>query len=86
MCPNPLMSEPNEGVNMSNENQADISCKPKVHLVGEDGNVFFLLGLCTRELKRAGFCDEARKLQDEVFASGSYCEALSIMSKYLDIN
>ena len=70
---------------MSNENQICKTCKPKVHLVGENGNVFNLMGLCTKELRKAGFPDHARKLQVEVLASGSYSEALSIMFKYLDV-
>jgi hypothetical protein len=70
---------------MSNENQICKTCKPKVHLVGENANVFNLMGLCTKELKKAGFPDHARKLHLEVFSSGSYSEALSIMSKYLDV-
>lgn len=61
-------------------------CRTKVRLSGEDGNVLFLVGLCTRELKKAGFHEEAVKLQDEVFSADSYIEALSIMSKHLDVS
>ena len=42
--------------------------KPKtnvtVKLVGEDGNVFNIIGKVSRELKRAGFKDEAKEFQE----------------------
>ena len=58
--------------------------KPKVQLVGQDGNVFNLLGICTGALKRAGQYDEAQELQSKVFASNSYNEALALMLEYVD--
>ena len=59
--------------------------KPKVQLVGQDGNVFNLLGICTKALKRAGQYDEATELKNRVMSSGSYGEALSIMLEYVDL-
>ena len=58
--------------------------KPKVQLVGQDGNVFNLLGICTKALKRADQYDEAKELQNRVTSCGSYAEALSIMLDYVD--
>ena len=58
--------------------------KPKVQLVGENGNVFNLLGICTRALKRADQYEEAQKLQERVMSCGSYNEALAIMLEYVD--
>ena len=58
--------------------------KPKVQLVGQDGNVFNLLGICTKALKRAGQSEEATELKNRVMSSGSYGEALSIMLEYVD--
>ena len=58
--------------------------KPKVQLVGQDGNVFNLLGICTKALKRAGQYEEAQELQKRVFASQSYDEALVLMMEYVD--
>ena len=58
--------------------------KPKVQLVGQDGNVFNLLGICTRALKRAGQYEEAKELQKRVLASKSYDEALVLMMEYVD--
>jgi hypothetical protein len=58
--------------------------KPKVQLVGQDGNVFNLLGLCVNGLKKAGQHKEAQELQSRVLKSGSYEEALSIMLEYVE--
>ena len=58
----------------------------EVQLTGTDGNVFALLGTCTRVLKRAGFQQHAAELTDRVTAAESYNQALGIMSEYLDVS
>jgi hypothetical protein len=58
--------------------------KPKVHLVGQDGNVFNLLGICIRALKKAGQSEESQELKNRVFGCGSYDEALAIMLEYVE--
>jgi two-component SAPR family response regulator len=58
--------------------------KPKVQLVGEDGNVFNLLGICIKALKRVGQYEEAQELQKRALKCGSYEEALSIMLEYVE--
>jgi hypothetical protein len=58
--------------------------KPKVKLVGTDGNVFVLLGKCTQALKRAGQPEAAKELLKKVTSSGSYDEALALMCEYVD--
>ena len=62
-----------------------MSKKPVVQLVGQDGNVFNLIGICSRALKKAGRMEEAKAMQQRVFSCGSYTEALSIMSEYVEI-
>lgn len=59
--------------------------KPPVMLVGQDGNVFNLIGLCQRALKKVGQYENAVKMREECFSAGSYDEALAIMMKYCDI-
>lgn len=59
--------------------------KVKVKLIGEDGNIFNLVGIARKELIKQGFEEVALNMTDEVYASKSYSEALSIMSKYIDI-
>lgn len=58
--------------------------KPKVKLVGQDSNIFNILGIASRALKEAGYADEAKEMQTEVFASDSYEEALAIVLQYVD--
>jgi hypothetical protein len=58
--------------------------KPAVKLVGVDSNIFTLVGLATRALKRAGLQAEANKMTEEVFNAESYDQALSIIMKYVD--
>lgn len=62
----------------------DVLLKPKVKLVGQDGNIFNILGIASRALKEAGYADEAKEMQTEVFASDSYEEALAIVLQYVD--
>lgn len=58
--------------------------KPKVKLVGTDGNVFALVEKCSKALKRAGYPDKATEMTEKIFSSKSYDEALSIMMEYVD--
>ena len=60
--------------------------KPVVQLIGQDGNVFNLVGICSRALKKAGRFEEARAMQERVFKARSYTEALAIMGEYVEIN
>jgi len=58
--------------------------RPKMRLEGMDGNIFAVLGSASRLLKRAGQDAEAKEMSDRVYASGSYDEALSIISEYVE--
>jgi hypothetical protein len=57
--------------------------KPKCKLVGQDGNVFNLIGIVNRTLK--GIPDASKEMQNRVYKAKSYSEALQIMSEYVDI-
>ena len=61
-----------------------MSNKPKVQLVGQDGNVFNLLGICTTALKKAGQHKEAKEIVNRVLSCGSYNGAIVIMLEYVD--
>ena len=56
-----------------------------VKLVGENGNVFNLLGVCIRAMTRVGLIKEANSLRLEVMSATSYDQALRIMSTYCDV-
>ncbi|WP_088076876.1 hypothetical protein [Litchfieldia alkalitelluris] len=59
--------------------------KPICKLVGEDGNIFWILGRVNRALKENGKADEAKEVSERVLASGSYDEALQIMMEYVEV-
>lgn len=59
--------------------------KPECKLIGEDGNVFNLLGLASRTLKEHGMAEEAAEMRGRVFASGSYDEALCVIADYVEV-
>lgn len=58
--------------------------KPKMNLVGEDGNVFAILGRASRALKQAGMPEQAKEMFDRVTNCGDYYEALNIISEYVE--
>ena len=58
--------------------------KPAMRLEGRDGNMFSILGRASRLLKDAGQKDQAEEMFRRVTSSGSYGEALHIISEYVD--
>ena len=58
--------------------------KPRMNLVGEDGNVFAILGRASRALKQVGMSDKAKEMFDRVTNCGDYYEALNIISEYVE--
>ena len=60
------------------------SLRPKMQLIGQDGNIFAIMGRASRLLKNAGQSDKAKEMCDRVTASQSYSEALSIVSEYVE--
>jgi len=59
--------------------------KPVVNLVGEDGNIFNLMGIASKALKRADQYNEAKEMSKRIFNCGSYDEALMIISEYCEV-
>ena len=70
------------GIIMSNESKR---AKPDCPLIGENGNIYNLVGIASRTLKRNGLSDEASEMSEKVFGSGSYEEALGIIGEYVNI-
>lgn len=58
--------------------------KPKINLLGEDGNIFAILGRASRALKQVGMTDETKEMFDRVTSCGDYYEALNIISEYVE--
>lgn len=61
----------------------DTNEKPKVKLVGTDGNVFAVIGRGARALKQAGQADQAKEMTEAAFKAGSYHEALGVCMQYV---
>jgi hypothetical protein len=60
--------------------------KPKVKLVGEDGNVFAIIGRCSAALEEAGLAAEAKEFTSKAFNAGSYDEVLRLATQYCDVH
>lgn len=59
--------------------------KPVCKLIGEDGNIFNLVGIAMRTLKENDDEAAAETMCKRAFASGSYEEALSVIGDYVTI-
>ena len=57
----------------------------QVKVVGEDSNIFNLLGVVTKELKRNGYRDLAKDLPPQIFECNSYDKALTILDRYVEL-
>ena len=58
--------------------------KPKARIIGADGNVFNLMGICSKALKDNGFNEESDEMIKRITSSKSYEEALGVMCEYID--
>ena len=58
--------------------------RPKMKLVGQDGNIFAILGRASRLLKKNGQPEQAKEMCDRVYQSGDYYKALDIISEYVE--
>ena len=58
--------------------------RPKMELIGQDGNIFAVLGRASRLLKENGQPDQAKEMCDRVYQSGNYYKALNIISEYVE--
>ena len=58
--------------------------KPKMQLIGQDGNIFAITGRASRLLKSSGQGDKAKEMRDRVMSCDSYQKALNIVSEYVE--
>ncbi|WP_394683356.1 hypothetical protein, partial [Schaedlerella sp.] len=58
--------------------------RPKLQLIGHEGNIFSIAADACRLLSRNGQRKEADEMYDRVFQAGSYHEALGIISEYVE--
>ena len=59
--------------------------KPDCPLIGQDGNIFNLMGIASQTLRDNGLDDAAKEMCDRIMESESYYKALSIISEYVNI-
>ena len=61
--------------------------KPTVsyHSRGRSGNIFWILGAVAKALNKQRRITDYNECRDRVFCSGSYGEALSIISEYVEL-
>ena len=58
--------------------------RPKLKLLGHDGNIYSILGDARRLLLRNGQSKEASEMTERVNQSGNYYQALGIISEYVE--
>ena len=59
--------------------------KPKVKLIGQDSNVFNVIGLTSKALKKAGLIEQAEKFKSKAFGAKNYDEVLQLCMEYADV-
>lgn len=64
--------------------QEQRSAKPKMELLGRDGNIFSLMGTASQLLQMAGMHDQNKEMIDRVTSCSDYNKALLIISEYVE--
>lgn len=58
--------------------------KPKCPIIGADSNIFNIMGIASRTLKRNDMTEESKEMCSRVTSSGSYEEALGVIMEYVE--
>ena len=61
--------------------------KPDCELIGQDGNIFNLIGIASRTLKQNGMDEQAQEMYGRITGGGckDYYQALGIIGEYVNI-
>ena len=59
--------------------------KPDCPLIGADSNIYNLMGIASKTLKKHGMQEQAKEMIERIQQSGSYGEALNIIGEYVNI-
>ena len=59
--------------------------KPKCALIGQNGNIFNLMGIASRTLRQNNMDEKAKEMVIRIEESKSYEEALCIIGEYVEI-
>ena len=66
-------------------NEENSNPKPDCPLIGQDGNIFCLVGIAAKTLRENGLSILEDEMTARVYDSGSYEEALGIIGEYVNI-
>lgn len=58
--------------------------RPKCPMIGQNSNIFNIMGIASRTLKRNDMAEESREMCSRVTSSGSYEESLGIIMEYVE--
>jgi len=61
--------------------------KPDCVLIGQDGNIFNLMGIASRTLKQNGMAEQAQEMYERITGGSchDYYQALGIIGEYVNI-
>lgn len=59
--------------------------KPDCALLGEDSNIFNLMGIASRAMRQNDMAEQAKEMCDRIRESGDYYKALNIIGEYVNI-
>ena len=60
--------------------------KPKCALIGKDGNIFNLMGIASRTLKRNGMQEQSKEMIEKITTNAkSYDESIKAIEEYVEI-
>ena len=61
--------------------------KPGCQLIGENGNIFNLIGIAARTLRENGLEAQAKEMQERIMGGGchDYSAALNVIGEYVNI-
>ena len=59
--------------------------KPDCPLIGEDSNIFHIIGIASEALRENGMQEQAEEMRSRIFQCQSYDSALSIIGDYVNI-
>ena len=60
--------------------------KPRCKLIGQDGNVFNVIGIVSQTLKRDGKRQEAKEFVEKAYNASSYNEVLILTMEYIQVD
>lgn len=69
---------------VNNNITADEFIKPKAEIIGADGNIFNIMGIASKSLKRSGLHEGSEEMIKRITNSKSYDDALCIVQDYID--